>query len=681
MDTSHYAQLVRRARQGDSQAFSGLVEAFEPMAVGYAIGRLRDPGQAQDVAQEAFTDAYLHLDQLRDPAAFPGWFRTIVHKHCDRHTRRRRPAMPADRGLDVFDGGRVAEDLFAPALLDARRESLWLREAIEALPERERIVVALHYLGDCPQRDVAEFLELPLSTVKKRLHVARERLRQWQHEPPTLHAAPDATPSIPADDATRLFLAIRAGDQRAVGHLLSHNPDLAQAHEVWSDEEALAGGLPLAHGQPPLVLAARRGDVSMVEFLLSWGAAVGDRCACAGAETALWVAVRGGDRATVALLLSAGADPDAKNATGLTALHVAAMRGRLDLAELLLAHGADVQLKTAEGMDAAAWAAAHGHDALLERLCAPRREGATGTRARELGTVETGIKALDLWVPLRRGSIIAVHGAAETGLMVLLSEIVRRFADRGGAAVWATWETLPWQDKELDTVAAEAGIESLLRIVKASCTDAAEHQHSVVERALQTTADLARDHDAVALFVFEAPGRRAQIEAALPRLARHAQVVFVVQPWTEVTKGDLAAPPLSPPYTGVLCTDPTLAQRGLYPAIDPVRSRSSAVVSPDPIVDRARAMLTAHRGHAAASSDETLGVRVALLEAFLTEPFVVAEQHTGWPAHAVARADTVAGLERILRGDLDAVPEQALRYLCALPDDVQTRPPASYRSL
>ena len=60
------------------------------MSYGYAYSLLRDAHLAEDAAQEAFVDAYRHLDDLRTPAAFPGWFRRVVFKHCDRITRGRR---------------------------------------------------------------------------------------------------------------------------------------------------------------------------------------------------------------------------------------------------------------------------------------------------------------------------------------------------------------------------------------------------------------------------------------------------------------------------------------------------------------------------------------------------------------------------------------------------------------
>jgi len=76
--------LVRAAQQGDKEAFNQVVLRFQDMAYATAYAMVRDAALAQDVAQEAFIDAYLSLSNLREPAAFPGWFRRIVVKHSDR---------------------------------------------------------------------------------------------------------------------------------------------------------------------------------------------------------------------------------------------------------------------------------------------------------------------------------------------------------------------------------------------------------------------------------------------------------------------------------------------------------------------------------------------------------------------------------------------------------------------
>ncbi|MFC1601104.1 bifunctional nuclease domain-containing protein [Candidatus Sumerlaeota bacterium] len=170
---------LERAQDGDLDAFGAVVREFQDMAVGYAFSILRDFGLAEDAAQEAFIQVYRDLASLREPKAFPSWLRRIVFKQCDRLTRGRRvPTVPLD-GAAAQSSGALASPEPDPAQTAERRE---LREAvlaaIRALPDHERAAVTLFYINGYSQAEVGEFLEVPVSTVKNRLHSAREKLRQ-----------------------------------------------------------------------------------------------------------------------------------------------------------------------------------------------------------------------------------------------------------------------------------------------------------------------------------------------------------------------------------------------------------------------------------------------------------------------------------------------------------------------
>ncbi len=160
--------LVEQARAGDLEAFTEVVRRFQDMAHGYAYSILGDFHLAEDAAQEAFVDAYYKLDSLREPAAFPGWFRRIVFKHCDRIIQKKRvPAVPLAEGM------RVAES-------DLQRSEMQERvlEAIRELPERQRETTTLYYINGYSQNEISDFLEVPVTTIKKRLHDSRKKLKE-----------------------------------------------------------------------------------------------------------------------------------------------------------------------------------------------------------------------------------------------------------------------------------------------------------------------------------------------------------------------------------------------------------------------------------------------------------------------------------------------------------------------
>jgi RNA polymerase sigma factor (sigma-70 family) len=173
--TESYDDLIRRVREAPEaerrQLLDELVSQFAGAAYRWALLVLEDENAACDAVQDAWLSAYLHLDQLRESAAFPAWFRQIVIASSHHAIRGEKPSIP------------LTEDAAEPTTPDPteeiehreRRERV--REAVQALPEHERVVTELFYFADYPQQQIAEVLALPLTTVKKRLQYARERLR------------------------------------------------------------------------------------------------------------------------------------------------------------------------------------------------------------------------------------------------------------------------------------------------------------------------------------------------------------------------------------------------------------------------------------------------------------------------------------------------------------------------
>lgn len=167
-------ELVLRAQAGEAEACEAIYHRFQAMALNYAYSILGDYELAEDARQEAFVKAFCDLMALRDPAAFPGWFRQIVRKHSIQLRRGRRVIL-----VPLEATGEPATDGQGPAARAQQRETqAFVRRAIGGLPAHERDCVELYYLEHRTLREVGEALELPVQTVKSRLHTARGRLRQ-----------------------------------------------------------------------------------------------------------------------------------------------------------------------------------------------------------------------------------------------------------------------------------------------------------------------------------------------------------------------------------------------------------------------------------------------------------------------------------------------------------------------
>jgi len=166
--------LVRAAQAGDLDAFAGIVREFQDMGYGCAYAVLGDFHLAEDVTQEAFIEAYRDLPKLRRAAAFPGWFRRVVRYRCSRVMRTRRPPT-----VPLETVSTVASSHPGPAQAAEEREMTdRVIEAIKSLPPPQREAVTLFYINGYSQKEIAEFLEVPVNTVKSRLHASRERLKE-----------------------------------------------------------------------------------------------------------------------------------------------------------------------------------------------------------------------------------------------------------------------------------------------------------------------------------------------------------------------------------------------------------------------------------------------------------------------------------------------------------------------
>lgn len=173
VDAVDTGTLATRARQGDIEAFTRLVKDYQAMAFGYAYSRLGDFSLAEDAAQQAFITAWRSLDKLQQPERFGGWLKSIVYFECS-HIRRARSLGD----LPLEEAGHIAEAASTQGMMEDTEGFARVFDAIRSLPLPEREATILYYLHDHSQREVATFLDVPVSTVNNRLRSARKVLKE-----------------------------------------------------------------------------------------------------------------------------------------------------------------------------------------------------------------------------------------------------------------------------------------------------------------------------------------------------------------------------------------------------------------------------------------------------------------------------------------------------------------------
>lgn len=167
-DEQTSAGLIRAARAGDRAAFGRLVEPWLAPALGGAIVMTRSHADGADAVQDALLAAWQGIETLRDAAAFPVWFRTLVVRSSLRIARRRGSLVP----LEVADAEGPEDNG-----LDVSVDRLQLGRAFDSLEADDRALLTLRYLWGLSVADTAAALHTQPGTVKSRTHAAIGRLR------------------------------------------------------------------------------------------------------------------------------------------------------------------------------------------------------------------------------------------------------------------------------------------------------------------------------------------------------------------------------------------------------------------------------------------------------------------------------------------------------------------------
>lgn len=168
--------LLRMAARGDQAAFATLYDATAPRVVGLAIRVVRDPAQAEEVAQEAFLEIWRTAGRF-DPArgSALGWMLTIVHRRAVDRVRAAEAATRRDTTYHL-QNQTIEHDVTAEAA-QASMEARRVRGALQSLTPVQREALELAYFGGYTHTEVAGMLDLPVGTAKTRIRDGLIRLR------------------------------------------------------------------------------------------------------------------------------------------------------------------------------------------------------------------------------------------------------------------------------------------------------------------------------------------------------------------------------------------------------------------------------------------------------------------------------------------------------------------------
>ena len=185
MEREDDVQLIHSILSGNDAAFSTLVRKHQKSVHSLAWRKVGDFHVAEEITQDTFLQVYKNLAQLRNPNQFSGWMYVIANRLCLKWLRKNKSVMQSLEVTPVEDIEQSAYTHHVSAQREmeaAEHRQKLVKKLLEHLPESERTVVTLHYLGEMTVKEIGKFLGVSTGTIKSRLHRGRKRLQEQEAE-------------------------------------------------------------------------------------------------------------------------------------------------------------------------------------------------------------------------------------------------------------------------------------------------------------------------------------------------------------------------------------------------------------------------------------------------------------------------------------------------------------------
>ncbi|SDV50985.1 RNA polymerase sigma factor RpoE [Chitinasiproducens palmae] len=174
--------LVERVQRGDKAAFELLVAKYQRKITRLIARLVRDPGEVEDVSQEAFIKAYRALPLFRGESAFYTWLYRIAINTAKNHLATRNRRAPTSTEADAEEAETFAEgdqlrDINTPeSVLMSKQIAQTVNRAMASLPEELRVAISLREIDGLSYEEIAEMMDCPIGTVRSRIFRAREAI-------------------------------------------------------------------------------------------------------------------------------------------------------------------------------------------------------------------------------------------------------------------------------------------------------------------------------------------------------------------------------------------------------------------------------------------------------------------------------------------------------------------------
>ena len=187
MERENDVQLIRRILSGDDAAFNALVRKHQKGIHALAWRKVGDFHIAEEIVQDTFLQVYKNLTQLKNPNQFSGWMYVIASRLCLKWLQKNKNKS-AMQSLEDTPVAEIEESSYTHYVSEQRltesteRRHELVKKLLAKLPESERTVVTLHFLGEMTAKEIGKLLGVSVNTIKSRLRRGRKRLQEQQEE-------------------------------------------------------------------------------------------------------------------------------------------------------------------------------------------------------------------------------------------------------------------------------------------------------------------------------------------------------------------------------------------------------------------------------------------------------------------------------------------------------------------
>ncbi len=177
------ANMVTQVKKGDQEAFEGIVDLFKDKIYRHCFRMVGNGHEAEDLAQETFLRAYRNISKYNNEYKFSTWIFRIATNLCIDRLRKKKPDYYLDAEVPGTDGANMYSQLSTEEPLPEEvitENEQWneLQAEIMKLPEKYRTAILLKYVEDLSLEEISQVMDIPVPTVKTRIHRGREALKK-----------------------------------------------------------------------------------------------------------------------------------------------------------------------------------------------------------------------------------------------------------------------------------------------------------------------------------------------------------------------------------------------------------------------------------------------------------------------------------------------------------------------